>query len=105
MSNSAREDLFAARRNQETHETIEQRNVRHQRYLQRYNSMEGTSTSNFVKHNTTALRLTHIRQHARSGSSKTEGTSTSDIINHSRTLRLTCIRQQARLLCNQRDGN
>ncbi|KAK9119111.1 hypothetical protein Scep_017204 [Stephania cephalantha] len=67
--------------------------------------MDGTSTSNFVKHNTTASRSTHIRQHARSGSSETKGTSTINIINHSRTLRLTCIRQQARLLCNQRDGN
>ncbi|KAK9160726.1 hypothetical protein Syun_007067 [Stephania yunnanensis] len=34
-----------------------------------------------------------------------EGTSTSNIVNHSRTLRLSCIRQQARLLCNQKDGN
>ncbi|KAK9083277.1 hypothetical protein Scep_029748 [Stephania cephalantha] len=79
MSNSTREDLLAARRNQETPETIEQRNVRHQRYLQRYNSMEGTSTSNFVKHNTTASRFTHIRQQARSGSSEIECTNESKV--------------------------
>ncbi|KAK9148009.1 hypothetical protein Scep_006766 [Stephania cephalantha] len=105
MSNSARDHLLAARRNQETPETIEQRNVRHQRYLQRYNSIEGTSTSNFANYNTTASRLTHIRQIARSRSSEMEGTSTKNIVNHSRTLRLSCIRQQARLLCNQRDGS
>ncbi|KAK9143799.1 hypothetical protein Syun_013199 [Stephania yunnanensis] len=93
MSNSNRDHLLAARRNQKTPETIEQRNVRHQRYLQRYNSIEGTSTSTFAKYNTIASRLTHIRQIARSRSSEMEGTSTSNIGNHSRTLRLSCIRQ------------
>ncbi|KAK9088970.1 hypothetical protein Scep_028052 [Stephania cephalantha] len=104
-SNSARDHLLADLTKSRDSETIEQMNVRHQRYLQRYNSIEGTSTSNFAKYNTTASRLTHIRQIARSRSSEMEGTSTSNIVNHSRTLRLSCIRQQARLLCNQRDGS
>ncbi|KAK9118878.1 hypothetical protein Scep_016971 [Stephania cephalantha] len=42
MSNSPRDHLLMHSTKSRDSETIEQRNVRHQRYLQRYNSIEGT---------------------------------------------------------------